>query len=402
MKKGRVILLAAVLALNAGAAFAQQPRTPAPPTPTATPLPSKVQDSTFARRSGPANEAELLRVVNELRAREQALLRELEMTSKDNEPARRDILVRLQNLSREAFTVMSVVEGLCIARSAGVRRGYMGVNVSSSMEARDGRVTVQQSTIESVEPGSPADRAGLMAGDRLLSVGGADTRNEWPDLGGVLEPGRRIVVKVERNGQDVELPLVVGEREAAARVVSCPTFERTLQPLRMGPVARGWVTDTSDVHGNRFVIISPLPPTAPTPGVAAVAPTPSTGPTPPTPPAPAAGAVRAAAPYTFSSSGGAGISYFAGAQFRALNEDWRSVLGIAAGTAGVLVTEVAPGSAAAQAGLRAGDVITDVNGTAATSPFVASRLMSLSENATATLRVVRARERRTVTMRWDR
>jgi hypothetical protein len=28
--------------------------------------------------------------------------------------------------------------------------------------------------------------------------------------------------------------------------------------------------------------------------------------------------------------------------------------------------------------------------------------MSLSENATATLRVVRARERRTVTMRWDR
>jgi S1-C subfamily serine protease len=106
--------------------------------------------------------------------------------------------------------------------------------------------------------------------------------------------------------------------------------------------------------------------------------------------------------FSFSAGGGSRVSFFGGAQFRALDDDWRSVLGVAPGTAGVLVDEIAPGSAAAQSGLRVGDVVTHVNGTEATSPFVASRLMGVSENATATLRVIRARERRTVTLTWDR
>lgn len=405
----RTLLAALALATLAHAAVAQQPRTPTPPS---APLPAKVADSSFVRRSLVANEAELLRVVNEIRVREAALLRELESIPKDNEARRRPILMQLQNLNREAFTVMSVVEGQCIASRTNEPEGYMGVNISSSAEAIGDSVVVRESIIESIELGSPAERAGLMAGDRLLSVGGRDTRHQLPRLAPVLEPGRRIIVKVERQGQEVELPLVVGVRERATRVVSCGQFDRAMSPLRMGAVARAWVIDTTDAQGNRVVWLTPTPPavatgpatplprrsppapTAPVAHTGTVVSTPpvaTPAPTPPTPPM----------AFTFSTGGASRISFFGGAQLRALDDDWRAVLGVAPNTVGVLVDEVAPGSAAAQSGLRVGDVITHVNGTEATSPFVAARLMGVSENSTATLRVIRARERRTVTMRWD-
>jgi hypothetical protein len=271
----RTMVVAGLAVAFGAAAEAQQPRTPAPPP---TPLPSKVADSSFVRRSQQANEAELLRVVNEIREREAALLRELVSIPKDNDTLRRPILVKLQNLNREAFTVMSLVESQCIASRTNEPEGYMGVNISSSAEATGGTLIVHQSVIESVELGSPADRAGLMSGDRLLSVGGRDTRNQLPALASVLEPGRRIIVKVERQGQEVDLPLVVGVRERATRVVSCGQFDRAMSPLRMGAVARAWVIDTTDAHGNRVVFLAPSSPPAIT---GPATPLPSRSPTPP-------------------------------------------------------------------------------------------------------------------------
>ena len=90
------------------------------------------------------------------------------------------------------------------------------------------------------------------------------------------------------------------------------------------------------------------------------------------------------------------FAYYNGAQLRQLDDDWRNVLGIRSGTEGVLVNEVAPGSAAAAAGLRSGDVIVSVDGTAATSPLVVVRLLSLDDRPESRLRVIRARDTRTV------
>jgi S1-C subfamily serine protease len=65
-----------------------------------------------------------------------------------------------------------------------------------------------------------------------------------------------------------------------------------------------------------------------------------------------------------------------------------------------LVNEVAPGSAAAQSGLKVGDVIIEVAGSTATSPYVVVRLLGVTEGNQATLEIIRARERRTVTLQW--
>jgi S1-C subfamily serine protease len=103
-----------------------------------------------------------------------------------------------------------------------------------------------------------------------------------------------------------------------------------------------------------------------------------------------------------TTGGASSVSYFAGAQFRALDDDWRVVLGLRPATTGVLVNEVAPGSPAAQSGLRVGDVVTSIDGTAASSPFVVVRLLGLNEQSQASLRVIRAREPRVVQFRWGR
>ncbi len=321
------------------------------------------RDTVVLRVVTTGNEAEVLRVVNELRSREARILRALADVPFDRPNERRELEEELARISREAFTVISVIESRCLEEQATAPSGYLGVNITSEVEVNDQRVNAR-SVITSVEPGSPAERAGVAPGDRLLSVAGRDARERLPELAGVLEPGRRVAVRVEREGREREFQVTVAPRPRGWDH-GCPRFERALQPLR---------------------------------GVRASAAVP------PTPPAPAAAPAAPAAPMVFaygtSSGGGRAIGYFAGAQFRALDDDWRNVLGLRRGTEGVLVNEVAPGSPAAAAGLRVGDVITSINGTTATSPLVVVRLLSLDEDRQAALRVIRARDARSVTFRW--
>lgn len=373
-----------------------------------------VQDTTALRAVTEGNVAEVLRVVNELRARESRILRQLEALSPSDREQRRPLELELANVSRDAFTVMSLIESRCLEQRAQAPTGYLGLNISTEVEVHGGSMAVQRSMVASLEPGSPAQAAGIAPGDRLLTVAGRDSRERFPDLKGVLEPGRRVTVRVEREGREREFSMTVAQRPQRFDA-GCPLFERALQPLRMGGVARAWVQDTIDAQGNRriFVMTPSVAPTAPTPPAVAAPRTPPTpsapavrggvvaAGVPPTPPTPAA---APAAPSMFvfgSTSGGSSFSYFAGAQFRQLDDDWRSVLGIRAGTEGVLVNEVAPGSAAAQSGLKVGDVVTMVGNTPATSPLVVSRLLGLTEGSQATLRVVRSRDTRTVTLRWS-
>lgn len=353
-------------------------------------------------RAADANAEEMVRLVNELRAREARLLRELSQTPESEVGTRRLLEQQLARTARESFAVMSVIESRCLEQRVNPPRGHLGVTIDNESLVRDGRLERNVASIASVEPGSPAAVAGLQSGDRLLSIAGRDFSNGIPRLGDVLEPGRRIVVRISRDGLEREVPVVVGQGTPRMDP-SCPEYERVMQPLRMG--GRVWLRDTAGADGNRYVTVltaprtpappspqatpaAPATPVPPVPSVSAVAPVP------PTPPA-------APGVYVFGITRGATseFAYYNGAQFRQLDDDWRNVLGIRSGTEGVLVNEVAPGSAAAAAGLRGGDVIVSVDGTPATSPLLVVRMLSLEDRTENQLRVIRARDTRTVVLK---
>lgn len=86
-------------------------------------------------------------------------------------------------------------------RDAKWRRIWTGMRLSDDGEVRD------------LEPGSPADEAGLMRGDELLAVGNrrADARDELRRLLGAIGPGGKAKVTFFRDGRMHRTTLSLGE-----------------------------------------------------------------------------------------------------------------------------------------------------------------------------------------------
>lgn len=339
-------------------------------------------DSIFVRFST-AEPEELLRQVTLLREREARLLTELRATPSANVALQRQLADQLAQLSRESFTLMSLVESRCAAERGPRPEGYLGITLTTSAEFSPGRVRIQRVDVESVDPGSPAQRGGIAAGDRILSIAGRDFRQDLPGIDDLLQVGNRLSVRVERAGREQDVMLTVGRR-AQNMPRTCGQLERVLQPLRtMGP-GRILVESTGDGRTRRVEVRS-----APSPmREVRVEPAPDQE--------------RSFFIFAPGAAGVTDIAFFGGAEFRPLSNDWREVLGMARGSTGVIVSEVAPGSMAAQAGLREGDVITGVGGANATSPEVLVRLLSVSAQRDATLRVVRGKSTKTVVLPTSR
>mgnify|MGYP005851406819 CR=1 FL=1 len=100
-----------------------------------------------------------------------------------------------------------------------VRRGYLGVSTHpvSLPAALARRLGLNQETgllINGVEPGSPADRAGLLLGDTIVGLAGQPVR-DGDDLQSLLGPERvgvQVAISIIRGGELRELPATVGER----------------------------------------------------------------------------------------------------------------------------------------------------------------------------------------------
>ena len=126
-------------------------------------------------------------------------------------------LLRGAVLALTAPTLRRVVESL-LAHGQ-VRRGFLGigtypVRLPAAVEAEAGQATALM--LVSVEPGSPADRAGLRLGDALLSFDGHALKHP-SDLVALLDPekiGSEVTLKLLRAGEAKELRLVVGTRGA--------------------------------------------------------------------------------------------------------------------------------------------------------------------------------------------
>jgi serine protease Do len=97
-----------------------------------------------------------------------------------------------------------------------VTRGRIGVTVqplTRELAQSFGLKEAQGALIASVEPGGPAEKAGLKAGDVVTGFNGkqvADT-NDLPRLVAAANPGETATITVRRNGKEERLEVTLGE-----------------------------------------------------------------------------------------------------------------------------------------------------------------------------------------------
>jgi len=216
--------------------------------------------------------------------------------------------------------------------------------------------------IASVDPSSPAQRAGLTPGDTLMAYNGRDVRAEEISMTRLLVPKATVKVRVRRDGKVKELPVLVSDAPARIRERRKEEMTWAAVPPPMRP---------------------PTAPVATAPRVYA-----------PGPMRVGMGAAPVVAPLPL-------FNGVAGAQFITVSEPMKRSLGV---PPGLLVTMVPVGSPAAESGLEEGDVIIRVSQQPITTVRelreLIGRSMADGERSVA-VELQRGKARRTLTLRWD-
>ena len=329
---------------------------------------SVARDSTFARFFVNPQQIELM--VRELmtsKALEETIARAMRDAS---ETDRNRLFRQLNEISRRNQGLASAIQMQCSRAPNAEPAGYLGVQFEETMISRQNNepavYEIARPTIASVTAGSPAEKAGIRAGDLILSIGGQDARRLH--LESLLKPGARLTVKLKRDNETKDFDVLVKERPSDyGNTMTCTRADDLvgdappmvfMSPRTGGTMSRQPLPKIVEVEG------LPRMPSSSTSN------------------------------FTFSSpSGGPG---WAGATLTDVNDDWRVVLGV---EGGVVVTRVASGTPAFDNGLRSGDVITSVNDTPVTSYARFLRLMNNSETRTFKLTITRLKKQQTLTLR---
>jgi C-terminal processing protease CtpA/Prc len=260
--------------------------------------------------------------------------------------------------------------------------GYIGVTYSGDMQYRgEGSELVVEHrdwpVIVSVEPRSPAARAGLSSGDTVISYNGYVLRNNKVSLSKLLKPGDTLTVKIRRDQSVRDVPVIVGRRPGATGLGSGGTW------VAIGPEDVWTATTTPRAVTSGRARVSG---TAPTPA-------PSSGPrttvsgalaTTPMPPV----------GFAFTTS-----NAVAGADLQRIKGDLAEVFGV---ERGVLVLDVQKSSIADRAGLRGGDVVLEAGGEKVYTPLDIRRAMEKSRgDGRLELRIIRKKKQQTISLQWD-
>lgn len=211
--------------------------------------------------------------------------------------------------------------------------GYLGIVFTAPLARTVDRsgISVRHyayPVVESVEPGSPAARAGISSGDTILAYDSVDVLHHDIALTQLLRPGTVVTVRVKRNGAVRDVPVRVAPRPSS--FVDGGTVQIGADPMLFMPFQSATI------------------------GVA-------------------------------------------GAAVVNTNADLLDALGA---SRGVLVIDVAPGTPAETAGLRAGDVITEAGGTAVSRPVELMQAIETVSGRQIDLTVMRAKRTRKVSLSW--
>jgi C-terminal processing protease CtpA/Prc len=219
-------------------------------------------------------------------------------------------------------------------------------------------------SIVSVEPNSPAARAGISVGDVLLAYNRTDLRDHEINLSRLFVPDRRLSVTVRRDGETKEYEMTV------ARASDASIHERMTTAVMVDSVMRA---RARPVAPGQRVLVQPLP----SGGGGLVA----------------AGGMPSRIMFSRS-----GLTSLWGAQLSSIGSGLARSLGV---TSGVLVLSVVPATPADRSGLDDGDVIVKANGQAVSN--VETLLRATAEHDAdhaLDLEVLRDKKPLKLTLRW--
>ena len=245
-------------------------------------------------------------------------------------------------------------------------KGWLGVLITTGIGETNGRgalVFNDYPVIESIDPGSPAEKAGLMAGDILISINAQDFKKNPIPMNSLLVPGQKVVFRYKRDNVAKKVGMTVAERPAG-------TSQRVqlsiVEPLPSGG-RRASIEASSMLKG-----VASSMPVAPQISIA---------------------------PLVFAT--GPTIVAIAGAELTQLNDGLREFANVKGD--GIFVVNVTEPSIAANSGLRSGDVVIRIENQLAQNPGQLIRFMEAAQMARTRqvlLQILRKQKEQSITLRW--
>ena len=337
-----------------------------------------------------------------------------EATRSQVDAAMRQLREQIDQATQRSQVLRTQLASLCDRNAK--PQGYMGITFSATMSA-DAAASgaevfrfAENPTVETVEPGSPAERAGVLKGDEIVLIDGQSVVGRDIVFNRLLRPGNRLPIRVRRDGDTRDVMLLIKQRPPSLDN-GCPFLDARIMAAFGDPIS------IVRLPGSGAIIRAPLPPNAPTQGgqvrlrVPEAAPFTVTTPngvvtvTPPAPLVPnvvlPAGAAPEPAPRgqrsVYVLPGPSSPMVIAGATIVRTNADLRETFGV---KSGVLVLDVARGSAAYASGLKGGDVIVSAGRTAVLTPMALQRAIEAADESELQLRIIRKKKEQALTLRW--
>jgi serine protease Do len=339
----------------------------------AAPAPAVAQQVRVSARAGEPDSLGVLRVeLQKLTNAQRTLMRDYQLAhialSRANTDAARatwrarvaELAARVERAITDAEVIRAQLQSLCASRPG--PQGWIGINISEAADVAaspSGTAFTFKNypSIVAVEPGSPAQKAGLAAGDEILTLGTLDMLSGALDVALLLKPGVELPVRYRRDGIQRKTTVLVEPRPEGFNS-GCPLIEVTVEQPALATNPKLRIIRTPNGFGYAFADSAAARPRGPVLApVEASTPKRRETPMPVLPPT----------PYTAFRLHGAlpgPNAMVAGAVLVPLNDDLRNGLGV---QEGILVFDVARSSPALEAGLRAGDIIIRVNGRKLTS-----------------------------------
>ena len=254
-------------------------------------------------------------------------------------------------VSAQVWTPQAAPPGQVVQPTQRSATGWVGITYSGNGETdSDGNLVYSDyPVVVTVDPGSPAAKAGVAAGDTIIAFNDRDLRRFAFPIRNMIQPGKTFVIHARKGRVEREYKVLVVER---------PADHREMVAITMKPMIPGM----------------PEPPFVLTPG-----PTPS----------------RVRVPTPARTAAGFAI---AGAEMRALSVDLARTLGVK--PQGLFVVNVLEASPAKEAGLRDGDVLLRAAERLLMSPQDLQEIMRSDINRSVKLELVRQKKTETVLLRW--